>query len=74
MPCPPRPRRRLLPAIPLLALSACFRPSYSRDKVAEHVQDICRREYKMDVTARFVEKNTKQNKKKHTIYSEKGIV
>lgn len=55
MPCPPRPRRRLLPAIPLLALSACFRPSYSRDKLAEHVQDICRREYKMDVTARFVE-------------------
>jgi hypothetical protein len=54
MPCPPRPRRRLLPAILLPALSACFRPSYSQDRLAEHVQDICRREYKMDVAARFV--------------------
>jgi len=55
MRCPPRPRRRLLPAIPLLVLSGCFRPSYSKDRLAEHVQDICRREYKMDVTARFVD-------------------
>lgn len=55
MRCPPRTRRRLLPAIPLLALSGCFHPSYSKDRLAEHVQDICRREYKMDVTARFVD-------------------
>lgn len=42
---------RLLPAALLLCLSACGKPTYRSDKLAESVRDICRKEYKFDVSA-----------------------
>lgn len=46
----------MLPAVLFLSLSGCFGPSYPKERVAELVQEICRKEYKRDVTAKLVGK------------------
>lgn len=50
---PKLPFRRLLPAL-LLCLSACGGPTYRTDRLEDAVREICRKEYKFDVTAKLV--------------------
>lgn len=48
-------RPRFFPLLPaLLSLSACFQPTYRRATLAASVEEVCRREYKMDVSAHLV--------------------
>ena len=45
--------RRALALLLLCLLPACGSPSYPKDRVAESLVDLCRREYKLDVKAQM---------------------
>jgi hypothetical protein len=51
------PQRRWTLLLLLLSLNACLgRPTYSKEKIAESVEKICRDEYELDTDARLVGK------------------